>query len=352
MSGKSKKKTPATTSRRRVTASALARISTKKAKRADDLEESYIVQGQTVSSTVMGTDKVPASSTESTILSYLQRMEQSNTELMKHVNQLEQKQSFHNGQSHTADVNTNWAPLTSQQVQFPDVHHQTRLAAAASTPNTIRVHIDVLPETNPSSTYNPTMLLPMPDATRGGDDRQKDTFFPDLNALRQNQTVSQAVAQLVASYEHQARMDLSQGRQNSVKRSGRYNTTDVITAPPHLRWANVGFHAGNGRKRVTYDDLTLPQWVVGQLMNIHQMQDMVTLKHALMQVILAAKDATSLPWSTVRPAWATSMHQVEQGSLSWADTTQWAINSLTGSHGECEYGNSKPTEVKDMQVLQ
>ena len=106
MSGKSKKKTPATTSRRRVTASAPARISTKKAKRGDDLEESYIVQGQTISSTAMGTDKVPESSTERTILSYLQIMEQSNTELMKGVNQLEQKQSFHNGQSHTPD----WHP--------------------------------------------------------------------------------------------------------------------------------------------------------------------------------------------------------------------------------------------------
>ena len=78
------------------------------------------------------------------------------------------------------------------------------------------------------------------------------------------------------------------------------------------------------RKWVTYDDLTLPPWVVGQLTNIHQMQDIVTLKQALMQVILAARDATSLPWAMVRSPWATSMHEVEQGSLSWADTTQWA----------------------------
>ena len=168
---------------RRVTASARARISTKKAKRGDDLEESYIVQGQAVSSKAMDIDKVPASSTEHTILSYLQRMEQSNTELMKHVNQLEQKQSFPNGQSHTHYTDTNLEPLTSQQVQFPDLHHQTRLAATASTPSTIRVHIDVPSRTNPTSTYNPTTLLPMPDATQGSDDRQKDTVLPDLNAL-------------------------------------------------------------------------------------------------------------------------------------------------------------------------
>ena len=45
-----------------------------------------------------------------------------------------------------------------------------------------------------------------------------------------------------------------------------------------------------------------------------------------MQVILTAKDATSLPLSTVRSASATSMHEVEKSTLSWADTSQWAIN--------------------------
>ena len=114
-----------------------------------------------------------------------------------------------------------------------------------------------------------------------------------LNTLRQNQTVSQAVAHIVTSNEQQARKDSTQGRQHLIKHSGRYNTTDIITTPPHLRWANEGFDVGNGRKRFTYDDLTLPQWMVGQLTNIHQMQDMVMLKQAMIQVILVAKDATS-----------------------------------------------------------
>ena len=68
-----------------------------------------------------------------------------------------------------------------------------------------------------------------------------------------------------------------------------------------------------------YDDLSLTQWAVGQLSNVYQMKDAVVSKQALLQVILALKYATSLPWQ----ARATSMHEIEDGSLTWADATQW-----------------------------
>ena len=78
--------------------------------------------------------------------------------------------------------------------------------------------------------------------------------------------------------------------------------------------------------RPTYDELSLPQWVSGQLTNIYNIQDPVLVKQALLQVIMATWDATSLPWPAVRGAWAASMHEVEEGTLGWANTTQWSLN--------------------------
>ena len=75
----------------------------------------------------------------------------------------------------------------------------------------------------------------------------------------------------------------------------------------------------------------MPQWVSGQLTNIYNMHDSTMVKQALLQVILATRDATSLPWPTVRNAWATSMHELEEGSLKWSDTTQWSLNCLSTS---------------------
>ena len=55
----------------------------------------------------------------------------------------------------------------------------------------------------------------------------RDMIIRDVNVLRQNPTVSQAVAQLVAAYQKQAIVDSTQGRHLLTKKSGQYNTTDI-----------------------------------------------------------------------------------------------------------------------------
>ena len=46
------------------------------------------------------------------------------------------------------------------------------------------------------------------------------------------------------------------------------------------------------------------------------------MKHMLTNVTMSITDDVSLPWPTVRSAWAASMTQVEQGQLSGANDTQ------------------------------
>ena len=77
---------------------------------------------------------------------------------------------------------------------------------------------------------------------------RRDAVIPNLHTLRSNATVSDAVNNLLASYEGRIQADIQQGKQQSTKRSGRYNTHDTISAQPHLRWPNEGFHASNGKK--------------------------------------------------------------------------------------------------------
>ena len=38
-----------------------------------------------------------------------------------------------------------------------------------------------------------------------------------------------------------------------------------------------------------------------------------------------------MPWPAVRSAWAVSMTEVEEGRLTWDDTTQWALNRVSSS---------------------
>ena len=158
----------------------------------------------------------------------------------------------------------------------------------------------------------------------------RDAVIPGLQVLRGNAGISEAVNHLLSLYEGNLQTELARGKHN-IKKSGRYNSHDSITAPPHLRWPNEGCHSSSGKKRVTYDELTMPQWVAGQLTNIYSISESTLVKQAILQMIFAMQDATSLPWNAVRTAWASSMHEVEEGNLSWADSTQWAINRLSSS---------------------
>ena len=76
----------------------------------------------------------------------------------------------------------------------------------------------------------------------------------------------------LASYEGNLYSELERDKQD-VKKCGRYNIHDSVVAPPHLRWPNEDFHSSSDKKRVIYDELSQPQWVAGQLSNIHSMSD-------------------------------------------------------------------------------
>ena len=84
-------------------------------------------------------------------------------------------------------------------------------------------------------------------------------------------------------------------------------------------------------KKPAYDELNLPQWVAGQLSNALLIEDSTLLRHVLTQVVLAMRDGVSLPWLSVRSAWAFSMTEIEEGQLGWADSKQWSLNRISKS---------------------
>ena len=174
-------------------------------------------------------------------------------------------------------------------------------------------------------TANPRVMP----VTGASDDR--DAILPDINVIRNNPGISDAVSRVLASYDQQSRLQAIQGKPHSGKKSGHFNLTDLCTALPEARWPNGGFQVSSGNKRIGYDDLTLPQWAAGQLTNVLQIKHTALMKQALLQVVLSLRDATSLPWPVVRGAWAMSMHELEDGHLGWNDATQWSLNRLSAS---------------------
>ena len=339
----SKKEIP--NARKRVTASARARTSVKNSKKiaASELDGSYVQRvNKTVSTGSVKDTQQPAShSDNAAIFSILKDIKESNEALSKRMDRVE-RQAIRdstpiNPRSHGVDHRGISLPNSPQQPAQPadlgdqirdhmaihDFRHQYPQPTTLTGPHHSQGQFTR--QHQPSQgmdhiTHTRDNVGQLPD--------RRDAVILSIQNLRGNTGISEAVNSLLASYEGNLHSELARGKPNA-KKSGRYNTHDSVVAPPHLRWPNEGFHSSSGKKRVVYDELTLPQWVAGQLCNIHSMSDPVLVKQALSQVIFTMRDATSLPWQAVRTTWASSMHEVEEGN--WADATQWAINRLSSS---------------------
>ena len=351
----SNKKTPLKGGRKKVTASARARISTRKIRKSvnGNTQGSYLEEPeQTVVSTTTSSHPISSASSgqepTSVIISMLQQLSESNQSLIQRVDRIEQR----NASDHVS-INQ-----TSQSSEHPlQGHGPLASTSRLPQPHQFYTPTQAQPIGNGVRPRHPaTIHAPLPQQGQGEGiqnprapgvgvaDIQTDGVVPTLEAIRRMPTISDTVSNLLASYEDQAKASI-QGRQH--RKSGRYNSTDMALTAPEFRWPNEGFHGQTGKKKTVYDDLTLPQWITGQLTNIYHMRDQNTARHALLQVILAMKDATSLPWTAVRNAWATSMHDLEEGHLGWHDSTQWAINRLSAS--QISIANSQvahPTQPK------
>ena len=269
--------------------------------------------------------------TNDAILTLLQEMSKANKDIVHCIDALERQQSVNSTpligkQRSRVHIDPNPAPAMAASLA-PQVSRSTNENYTLGQ-NPVIGRVDHMGADNNQEFSHPLL----PDSMMTGEQNlHHDSVVPSLELLRQNSTLSQVVSWIMATYDGHARMEALQGKVSTVRRSGSYNITDLIQAPPETRWANEGFHGGQGKKRVMYDDLSLTQWAVWQLSNVYEMKDTVVPKQRLLQVLLALKDATSLPWQVIKSVCATSMHEIEDGSLTWADATQWSLNRPSAS---------------------
>ena len=62
-----------------------------------------------------------------------------------------------------------------------------------------------------------------------------DSILPDLHVFRHNPCISQSVSQILSTYDAKTRQESIHGNPARVKKSGRLNTTDTVTAVPEAR---------------------------------------------------------------------------------------------------------------------
>ena len=210
-----------------------------------------------------------SSSNSDAILSYLKKLDESNQVLLKRVSDLEASKSLPSTPSPRSHSHAAH-PLAMPPPVGQNQLPDTRVTMATSKPMATQntaVNPNLTSHTHCTQTTGGAASVDHQPIHYGS-----DGVLPSVSALRQNPTISQSVSQVMASYEAQAKQEASLGKQIPTKK-----------------------------------------------------------KKVLLQTILALKDATSLPWQAVRAAYANSMHDMEQGILTWDDQMQWSLNRLSAS---------------------
>ena len=141
------------------------------------------------------------------------------------------------------------------------------------------------------------------------------TPAPTMDILRSNTLMQQMVEERLAVLEAKMKLEI-QGDIHHRRKSGRYNVLDTPHVTPHLRWPNESCVIGTVRKRVTFDELSLGQFVIGFVNNVIDMQHVLTMKNMLLELVETVKRAENISWPIARGAFAASMLKIEDESIS------------------------------------
>ena len=125
---------------------------------------------------------------------------------------------------------------------------------------------------------------------------QNDGNITSLEALRSNPMIQQLVEERMAILEMKMKAELQQGIHRQRK-SGRYNISDTPHTTPHLRWPNEACIMGTARKRFTFDELTLGQFVIGFVTNMLDTHHVETHWNMLNELVETVKVAENISCS-------------------------------------------------------
>ena len=283
-------------------------------------------------------------STNQAILSMLQKIDDSNQALTKHMDELERQNAISS------------TPVASPTRPDPRASHFTSVHQGQVTTSGTQANAAIsqaIPVTHRSTVHNNPIAVhaSAQGVIRESGQGARDAIAPRLEVMRSIPSISSAVSQLLARYDDQADQDAMPGKgHNYRKKSGRYNVTDTSMVSPQFRWPNEGLISNSHLKKPSYDELNMAQWVSGQLNNVLLIEDNVALRNVLTQVTMAMRDAVSLPWAAVRAAWAVSMTDIEEGRLAWNDSMQWSLNRISNSQLAMHNSNTAATGGQKVKI--
>ena len=159
------------------------------------------------------------------------------------------------------------------------------------------------------------------------DESSDDTEIPDICELRSSKRVQKKVDDRISQLE---RSTSSQGTGSKIK-SKRGGNIDVFVEKK-VAWPQDVILGGANRQRVSYDQLSLTQFVQGFVRNVVEENDQCVKDKMLLYLSDLMEDATDFAWVNAKAAHAVVLCEMERGVLDWHDTDR--LDRLRRAHAQ------------------
>ena len=151
--------------------------------------------------------------------------------------------------------------------------------------------------------------------------------LPDIDTIRTSDAIQREVDHRLASLRNPPKS----GKAFAKLKSQRGGDVDVLIRN-RVAWPHESVLSGTSRQRVTYDQLSLPQFVQGFCKNMLQEPDLGVRHHMLTYLSELMEDTVDFSWQSAKAAHAVLLCDMEQGNVSWQETHK--IDRIRRAHAQ------------------
>ena len=171
-----------------------------------------------------------------------------------------------------------------------------------------------------------------------------ESLVPNLNVLKSKKSVQVKVDERLKQLQDDSAVKSGSKDKFKSKRGGN---VDCIVKNK-IAWSQDTVLGGQSRQRVTYDQLSLTQWVQGFARNMIEENCQETREQMLLYLADIMSDATDFSWQNAKAAHAVLLCDMERGAVTWKDTSK--IDRIRRAHAQKHSQNSK-SWVKNSDVM-
>ena len=170
------------------------------------------------------------------------------------------------------------------------------------------------------------------------DDLDEDLVLPSITNLQ-------------ASNRIQAEVDSRIKKLQKITEKGKCKSqrggSETVFVKQQVPWTQNCILGGSNKSRVSYDSLSISQWVSGFATIIHDEKNLQTKQNMLECLAELMEDSHDFGWSAAKGAHAVLLCKMEEGRVNWGDTHK--IDRIRRAHAQKvqNFSSQKRMQSKD-----